>query len=113
MCSFIPDMQTRIIYVLSLYITVMVAVTEKPEFPTNELCDLYKTKCETKLKKSNCEERKEECLKYADNGLKVTWNFCMFLNNDNEKTCRERANIDYEIIKNVVMNDTFKYDFAK
>ncbi|ETN68780.1 hypothetical protein NECAME_15636 [Necator americanus] len=28
------DMQTRIIYLLSLYITVMVAVTEKPEFPT-------------------------------------------------------------------------------
>ncbi|KIH53730.1 hypothetical protein ANCDUO_16135 [Ancylostoma duodenale] len=37
----------------------------------------------------------------------------MFLNNDNERTCHERASIDYEIIKNVVMNDTFKYDFAK
>ncbi|EPB73876.1 hypothetical protein ANCCEY_07025 [Ancylostoma ceylanicum] len=70
-----------------------------------ELCKLYKAKCETKLKKSNCQERQQECLKYANNG--------MFLNNDNERTCHERASIDYEIIKNVVMNDTFKYDFAK
>ncbi|EYC39035.1 hypothetical protein Y032_0680g1471 [Ancylostoma ceylanicum] len=47
-------------------------------FEPEELCKLYKAKCETKLKKSNCQERQQECLKYANNGLKVTWNFCEF-----------------------------------
>ncbi|KHJ84735.1 hypothetical protein OESDEN_15547 [Oesophagostomum dentatum] len=120
-------MQTSIIYLLAFFLTVLVVTSERPEFPTTELCELYKEKCESKLKKNNCKERRDECLQYTTNGLKVTWNFCelilsssvmfslqcMFLNNDNEKACRERAIIDYEVIKTAVMNDTFKYDFLK
>lgn len=34
------------------------------------------------------------------------------MNNDNERICRERAMVDFEIIKTAVMNDSFKYDFA-
>ncbi|EYC39033.1 hypothetical protein Y032_0680g1471 [Ancylostoma ceylanicum] len=73
-----PEMQTRIICLLVFFATILLVASEKPEFPTEELCKLYKAKCETKLKKSNCQERQQECLKYANNGLKVTWNFCEF-----------------------------------
>ncbi|CAJ0588685.1 unnamed protein product [Cylicocyclus nassatus] len=108
-----PIMHSSTIYLLGLFILVLVVTSKKPEFPTEELCELYKEKCEKKLKKNNCKERKEECLVYAERGLNVTWNFCMFANNDDEKMCRERATVDYEVIKDVVMNDTFKYDFEK
>ncbi|KAK5969138.1 hypothetical protein GCK32_020041 [Trichostrongylus colubriformis] len=97
---------------LLTFVLIANSLPERPDFPTDELCDLYKEKCETKLKKLNCKARALECRDYANNGLKVTWNFCMYLNNDNVTACRARAIIDYEIIKTTVMNDTFKYDFA-
>ncbi|WKY12636.1 hypothetical protein Q1695_003885 [Nippostrongylus brasiliensis] len=96
-----------------LILTALIdAVPERPEFPVVEMCDVYREKCETSLKKNNCKQRAKECIDYADNGLRITWNFCMFINNDNTTICRDRAIIDYEIIKSAVMNDTFKYDFA-
>nr|CDJ85650.1 Protein ZC412.10 [Haemonchus contortus] len=100
--------------IISLLALVFIthSLPERPSFPTEELCDLYREKCETKLKKLNCKARAIECLDYANNGLRITWNFCNFLNNDNVTVCRERAITDYEIIKGAIMNDTFKYDFA-
>ncbi|KAJ1374129.1 hypothetical protein KIN20_036744 [Parelaphostrongylus tenuis] len=60
----------------------------------------------------NCKQRAAECLDYVDNGLNVTWNFCMFMNN-NTTICRERAIVDFDIIEKAVMDDTFKYDFGE
>ncbi|VDO97448.1 unnamed protein product [Heligmosomoides polygyrus] len=59
------------------------------------LCDHYREKCETKMKKANCKQRASECLEYADNGLRVTWSFCkstiLHSNNNTLSTRQQKA----------------------
>ncbi|PAV66270.1 hypothetical protein WR25_01233 [Diploscapter pachys] len=102
-------MHRFILLVLVLIIELIVSLPDRPQFPTKEVCELYKIRCQEKLQLKNCKERSEECVLYAENGLNVTWSFCMYANEDNIHACRQRILIDYEIIKNVIQKNQFNY----
>ncbi|PAV66202.1 hypothetical protein WR25_11754 isoform E [Diploscapter pachys] len=116
-------MHRFILLVLVLIIELIFSLPDRPQFPTKEVCELYKIRCQEKLQLKNCKERSEECVLYAENGLNVTWSFCkkneffgkifqfsgMYANEDNIHACRQRILIDYEIIKNVIQKNQFNY----
>ncbi|CAI5451773.1 unnamed protein product [Caenorhabditis angaria] len=80
-----------------------------PDHPIKDICAAYKQKCVVKLNRDDCDERNLECEKYAKQGVRTTWNFCMFSNNYDLSICRARNDIDFQIIKDWISKDQFEY----
>ncbi|CAI2354174.1 unnamed protein product [Caenorhabditis sp. 36 PRJEB53466] len=94
------------------FLAIILAVNSMPgppAFPIKEICAAYGEKCVNKLGRNDCPARVVECEKYADQGIRTTWSFCMFSNNYDLSTCHERIQIDFQIIQSWISKDQFKY----
>ncbi|PIC28617.1 hypothetical protein B9Z55_020470 [Caenorhabditis nigoni] len=90
-------------------ILAVYSMPDPPSFPIKEICAAYGEKCVNKLNRRDCPQRIVECEKYANQGVRTTWSFCMFSNNYDLSACHQRSQIDFQIIQSWISKDQFKY----
>ncbi|CAP19358.1 DUF19 domain-containing protein [Caenorhabditis elegans] len=103
-------MNTLLTFIVFLALFLMAySMPNPPSFPIKEICAAYGEKCVNKFNRRDCPERTIECERYANQGIRTTWSFCMFSNNYDLSACHERIQVDFQIIQSWISKDQFKY----